>query len=391
MKTGIQKSFIIFLILFGPCQPIHSFKIMTLDTVLKQHPEITYQKIYDEISFDIPALEIAPSMPHKGFFKELFILSIPNGIVKGLHGYTIVDHSFIQELIWGDLDNLYNVFSNGQDIDPSTILKIPGKVAVIAQLDPKNYGHFILEILGRLAVLEMGNVDYDYLYVPYGPQPFIQQILELWGIDASKIISPHDNNFAIEAEVLISPSFNIRTNKGYRHGGNFHHPETMAYIRKKLLHGALQKNINPEKFNKKIFISRGDTLLARKIANESEVFELFKAEGFTSYILNNLSVAEQIILFHNADIVVCENGAGLTNILFCKQKAHVIEIFQNFIAMDFWQCAYICNLQYTPVNTLLGDDANFYSDWHANIHKFYSFPPQPIIPLDKIKQLIKTL
>lgn len=391
MKTVIQKLFITFSILFTQYQIIHCFKVTTLDNVLKQHPEITYQKVCDEIPFNMPPLEIAPSIPHKGVFKELFILTIPNGIVKGLHGYTIVDHSFIQELIWGDLDNLYNIFSNGQDIDPNNILKIPGKVAVITQLDPKNYGHFILEILGRLAVLEMSNIDYDYLYVPYGPQPFIKQILELWGIDASKIISPHDNNFALEAEILISPSFNIRTNRGYRHGGNFHHPETMAYIRNKLLQGALQKNIDPAKFSQRIFISRGDTLLARKIANESEVFELFKTKGFTSYILNNLSVAEQIILFHNADIVACENGAGLTNILFCKPNAHVIEIFQNFVAMDFWQCAYICNLQYTPVNTLLGDDANFYSDWHANLQKFYGFPSQPVIPLDKIHELIKNL
>ena len=59
--------------------------------------------------------------------------------------------------------------------------------------------------------------------------------------------------------------------------------------------------------------------------------------------------------------------------------------------MDFWQLAYICNLEYTPLNTLLGQDANFYSDWHADFHKFYSFASQPVVPLNIIKELIQNL
>lgn len=390
MKHTLTK-LMVFLIMTGCTHDLLCFKTTPLQQVLKQHPEIIYQKVFDVLPFDMPPFAIAPSMPHQGHFKELFILTIPNGIVKGLHGYTIVDNGFIQELIWGELDNLHNIFANGQDIDPNATIKIPGNVAVITQLDPKVYGHFILEILGRLAILELGNVSYDYLYVPYEIQPFIKEIVELWGIDSSKIISPHDNNFTVQADIIIAPSFNISTNKGYRHGGNFHHPLVMEYIRNKLLDAALAKNNNPHAYNKKIFISRGDAPNGRKIANEDEIFKLLKDKGFERYVLNTMSVVEQIILFHNAEIVVGENGSGLTNILFCKPNTQVIEIFQNFIAMDFWQLAYICNLIYTPINTLLGDDANFYSNWHSSFHKFYSFPSQPVIPLDTIQELIKNL
>ncbi|MBI2345148.1 glycosyltransferase family 61 protein [Candidatus Dependentiae bacterium] len=390
MKKMSIKIILIFITINQPI--LYSYRITTLKNILNQYPEIVYQKVCDEISFTMPPFQIAPSFPNKGYFKELFILTIPNGIVKGLHGYILINDGFIEELIWGGIKNLYNIVSHAQQIDYNNIIKIPGRVAVIAQLESKNYCHLICEILGRLALLEIHNIEYDYLYVPYEQQPLVQSIFKLWGIDPTIIISPCDHNFAIEAEILIVPSLVIRTDTDYKQSGNFHHPQTMAYVKNKLLNKALQEKVDPKSFNKKVFISRSDSPSGRRIANENEIFELFEKKGFTRYIPSKLSIPEQVILFHNAEIIVAEHGAALTNILFCKPNTHIIEIFQNLIPIDFCHCAYLNNLKYTPINTLLSEqDANYYSDYHKDLHKFFSFPIQPNVPLDKLYQILDTL
>ncbi|MBI2345144.1 glycosyltransferase family 61 protein [Candidatus Dependentiae bacterium] len=385
-----KKKFI-YLILYLSFNTISPFKITSLKTILKEHPEIIYQPVCDELPFKIAPFQIAPSFPHKGTFEKLFILTIPNGLVRGMHGHVIIHDTFIEELIWGGLINSFQIPFNTQNIDPETVLKVPGKVAVISQLDSKNYCHWLLEILGRLAILEMNHIEYDWLYVSIEEQPFVKKIAELWGIDISKVISPHDHYFTIEAETLIVPSLVIHTDQGHRQFGNFYHPITTEYTKNKLLTIALEKNINSNQFCKKVFISRGDNINARKILNENEIFDLFQALGFKRYELSNLSIEEQIILFNNAEIIIGEHGAGMTNLLFCKPNTKVIEIFHNFVPMDFWYIASFAKLNYTPINTLLDQEANIFANWHSHKEKIYSLPIRNIIPLDKIKKLIEKL
>ena len=40
-----------------------------------------------------------------------------------------------------------------------------------------------------------------------------------------------------------------------------------------------------------------------------------------------MSVAEQVELFVYADVVVAPHGAGLTNLLFCREGTRIVEIF----------------------------------------------------------------
>lgn len=366
---------------------IYNFSIIPLDILLKNDSQILYEKICDQIPFKISPFQIAPSFPNQGTFKELFVLYIPNGMVKGIGGHILINNNFIKELVWGD--NFSLIPPNTQE-NNSNPLYINGKVAVISQIGAGNYGHWIQEILGRLSILEMNNIKYDWIYISYD-KPYIKKILKLWGIDESKIISPSNDNFTIKAETLIIPSLVIRTDQGHKQAGNFIHPNTMTYTRNKLIEKAMLDNIDTSNFSKKIFISRMDNYNARKIINEDEVFLLFEKKGFKRYILSNLTLTEQILLFNNADIVVGEHGAGLSNILFCKPGTQVIELFHDFVAMDFWYSSSLFNLKYIPVNTML-INADFYKDCHQNnlrLARGWSYKAH--IPLDQIYSLIENL
>ncbi len=365
-----------------------SFQVRSLQDILEKNKEIQYIKLFDKWTFDAPQFSVAPMFPHKGHFEELFILFIPSGKVQGKFGSVLINNQMIKEFIW---DQRYDLLSlDIPDKEYQNIQKISGKVAVITQFGYNNYFHFLNEILGRLALLEMNHVGYDWLYVA-DEMPYAKELLQMWGVDSSKIISVKDSNMVIQADEIILPSLLSNTSAGHNHAGSFIHPLTMKYVREKLLKVAQEKNIDVSRFSKKIFISRKDAYAARRILNEDEIFELFKQKGFERYELAKMSIPEQTMLFAQADVVVGEQGSGFTNILFSKPGTKIYEIFQAMVDNCFWWQSQVLGLQYFPCLTIQVNadyfafckyDMNFYQKaWQSRIS----------IPIQLVQKIIQNL
>ncbi|MDE8346266.1 MAG: glycosyltransferase family 61 protein [Acidocella sp.] len=100
---------------------------------------------------------------------------------------------------------------------------------------------------------------------------------------------------------------------------------------------------------KKIFISRSDTG-RRKLSNENELADALFKRGFSTIILSNLSFREQISLFAQADVIVGQHGAGLTNIGFCQRDAKLLELhnpsYQNYC---YRRLSALCGVEYDLV------------------------------------------
>ncbi len=384
LKTLFYSSFFI----FGNILYVHENKsenviyIKSLKEILKDNPSIECMPCFGKVSYDFPAF-IEPTYPNKGTFDECFILSIPQGKVQGFLGNVVLRNSVIAEMIW--TKNI-RTLSSLVMIPDQQVIKISGKVAVIAQNVCESYSHFIHEVLGRLALLEMHNIEYDYLFVPYF-EPFMRELLTLWGVDFKKIIYPMKNDVCIQADTLIVPSLIINTDVGFSHVGLHDHPKTSLYVREKLINGALKLGIDSSKFAKKFFISRKDAP-KRKILNEDKIIEFLKEKEFESYELSKMSVAEQILLFNNADFIVGEHGTGLTNILFCKKDTFVVEIFQKLIDSSFWWISNLVGLKYIPINSL-NEDLSWATNWKLYGKKYHdAWSAQTVIPLDKIEEVI---
>ena len=143
------------------------FDIVPVKELIQQHPEVEYQQCFNEAPFSFESFSPDPSYPNKGTFKECFVLTIPYGIVQSQYGYTLVGKKFIRELIWGDQEN---ILSTVADLGADSAVKIHGRMAVITQVAYPSYSHWLNEILARLSILEMHNVQYDWLYVQKGSQ-----------------------------------------------------------------------------------------------------------------------------------------------------------------------------------------------------------------------------
>jgi capsular polysaccharide biosynthesis protein len=387
IKSSAKILLILFFTTFSTIIHSHWFDIVPIKELLKRYPFIQYHKVYDPITYDYEKLSILTALPSKATFDELFVLTIPNGMVQSEKGYVLIDNHFIAEMIWADQPQTLRAI---QKILPSQLVHAPGRVAVISQSCDDNYCHWLQEVLCRLALLEKQNIEYDWLCTRFS-KPFMKETLALWGIDLAKIFSIFDQRTGVKAKTIILPSMILNSSIGFKtHAGVRPNPAPLHYVSEKLISAAQKTSLNNTNFCKKVFISRKDAPL-RKILNEDEIFALFQAHGFTRYELSKLSATEQILLFNNAEIVVGEHGAGLVNIMFCKPKTRVIEIFQALIDSSFWYTAHTFDLNYTAIKTLDFTDVHM-TDWSNNMNSYMAaWKSQATVPLDNIIEILKTL
>lgn len=297
--------------------------------------------------------------PNKGVFQDTYIVSVPNGTADlyedrywGVAGLVFINGFFIKEC---QIKNISPFWYGKTDVitinSPQTPIEIEGSVAICWHLFPHCYGHFILDVLCQLALLEIYGVEYDYLCIPYSHK-FMQDLLDLWGIEEHKII-PYMNNIKISADTIILPTAVTQTPQVIWFT-NYTIDFLIKYVREKLLTNIKNKNYT---FTgaKKIFISRKDSTL-RNIPNEDEIFKEFEIRGFKRYELSKLSALDQILLFHNADEIVSFVGSGSTNIIFSKPGTKYIEIIQNMVDATFFFLADIMKLNYYYINNSTFDD-----------------------------------
>lgn len=330
---------------------------IALNDFLNTYPKSSIVKCTDNYTFNLQPFPVYPNpsvttFPNTGTFSDVFILEIPQGYAHfSQNGYVFLNDFFIKEFQIKGL----NFFNQGNSIEISNqnLIVKQGRVTIVNHLYPYCYGHWVFDILSQLALLEIYNIEYDYLCIPYYSK-FMQETLEIWGIDTSKII-PIYLNRSIQADTIIIPSPVTQTTPIISNA-NYNIDFIIKYVREKMLSNI--KNIENKSFAEKIFLSRKDAHNKRAIPNEDEIFALFEERGFQRYELSSLSQEEQIVLFHNAKTIVSFVGSGATNLIYCKPGAHYIEIFQHMIDATFFYLSNTFDLQYSYINGSNSDNTH---------------------------------
>jgi hypothetical protein len=89
--------------------------------------------------------------------------------------------------------------------------------------------------------------------------------------------------------------------------------EHVAYVRERFYNAF---GLSAESTGREcVYISRARADV-RRLMNEDEVLKLLRSRGFRPYFLEDLPFAEQVRLFHDAEMVVAPHGAGLSNLIF---------------------------------------------------------------------------
>ena len=114
-------------------------------------------------------------------------------------------------------------------------------------------------------------------------------------------------------------------------------------------------NIKVPDFKSKIYIRRQDTNY-RKILNEADLISKLRKKGFEIINPQHFEILEQMKIFSNAEVIVAPHGSNISNIIFCKQGAKIIEIspelnnlYEQNIAKRYNNIANILNLEFQTI------------------------------------------
>ena len=176
-----------------------------------------------------------------------------------------------------------------------------------------NYFHWFFDSLPRLLLYKkFYNISKkDYFLVQNLKHDFQIESLKKLGI--KNFINAYDIKH-IKAKKIIAVKF---------HRG---HSDVPQWCIDDLRKHILKRNINFKK-KIKIFLDRSNiSSKIRDIYNKKELIKYLIKNNF--YIIDpaKLTLNKEIQLFYNASIVIGLYGAGLTNMIFCNKKSHIIEL-----------------------------------------------------------------
>lgn len=378
------------------CLKIYGASIFLLTSVLV-YPRIVKPKKIAEFTKEYPATKVIQCtknypfsyqefplyrqhkdnyFPNQGHHADLSILEVPNAVAS-IHpyGYVFVNDYFIKETQVKGIEPFKDKpFIEEPNLD--SVLKIEGRVAVINHIYSWIYGLFVPEILTALALLELNNVEYDYLWIPCELN-YQKEALAIWGIDPDKLIHLSHGQ-SLEADTIILPT-SISQNQGKMVFNVNYIPDfLLKYVRKKMLDGVEKMNITidcPEK----IFISRKDASHARKVPNEDEVFALFEPLGYKQLEFSKFNMAEKIAISHKAKRIVTFMGSGSTNLIYAAPDVKIYEIQQECVEASYFYMAQSLGLQYEILDAT--------TEWDL----FYGppFAPGRALSIDLVKEFIK--
>src|SRR5262249_29201510 len=150
---------------------------------------------------------------------------------------------------------------------------------------------------------------FDGMIVPAELRPFHYESLRALGIDDHRLIEA-SSRLHLKAEHFFTTDYSARDNP----------PPWLHFWYKQKFIQPLDLKVKP---GRKIYISRVEAG-RRKPLNCEAIETMVAALGFEVVILSKFSFLEQAAIFYMSDVIVAEHGAGLANLLFCREGTKVI-------------------------------------------------------------------
>lgn len=188
--------------------------------------------------------------------------------------------------------------------------RIPQETVSLIADGHGNYYHWMLDVLPRLAALGPDGLSKRH-YLACQDHPFHRQTFDLLQIPSNARTAATGLQFYTAPELLI-PLKPLGVSQ-----------ENVRFVRDLLMERTGMAN-SPVA-GERIYISRRHAN-SRRVLNEDELEPLLKKHRFRTCYLEQLSLKEQMLLFHGAEAILAPHGAAWTNLIFARPGTHVLEI-----------------------------------------------------------------
>ena len=170
------------------------------------------------------------------------------------------------------------------------------------------YGHWLIDLLSKVRLFEILHPDIKYAIAleQNTPDFALNLIHHLLG-DQQTIIKLNDSHLYYANIFVVSPF-------------RYH-----DYLQE--LSCLIRPNINQVLGKRRVYITRRDFDRGyRSLTNRNDVESYFIERGFELISPETLSIAEQIKIFGEVEILAGEAGSGLHNSILCPKNAKIINI-----------------------------------------------------------------
>lgn len=313
------------------CVAAHSgIRNRHLDTYLGISPEVSLP----EKELAIRKQEQATTRTSASFltrFHDATVLPGTNIVVS--HGKRIQSDSFraLGHLLNEGFTDLKNGHFSGKTLEGEEITQ---RSILLGIHTNRNYFHWLLEAMPRLLLArQQGAIFSDTLVVVPKMTVWMREIFDFYGFGGCRILENTDKLYRFSDLTVPARGLgNIRTFT--------HHAVLPSLIGR-------TEDSGP---GHKLFISRAKSA-SRRMTNEEEIFAIAEKMGYQMIFPEKHSFEEQVRIFSTASHVAGCLGAGLTNMIFCRPDAALVELapegrtgdatlFANMA--DLWQSRYAC-------------------------------------------------
>jgi capsular polysaccharide biosynthesis protein len=267
--------------------------------------------------------EIAERRPSATW--QPFVATVPEAELRGPDPAVYRDGLLVYESLW-DRDHFMRSHARLERARHAPVVGAD-RAATILSLWYDNYYHWLVDVLPRLAVLRAAGVPELPVVTPAQCTSFQDGSLRSLGITDRRLPFAGPR---MTFDTLVWPS-------GLDPIG-FPSPRTAAWLRHAFL-----EDYTPSSPRTRLYVRRS----TRTIANAREVSEVLDRFGLDVVQPETLSFAEQVRLFSQAELVLGCHGAGMTNSVFARPGARIIELFQpGYINLSMYRLVRSAGMRY---------------------------------------------
>ncbi|MGU3422380.1 glycosyltransferase family 61 protein [Methylobacterium sp. D54C] len=268
------------------------------------------------------------------FFQDCLTFPRSNVVLRGEHLiYDLAAHPLsgvadikdgvnpdqIMTAVWGTGRALVEV--------PSEIREIEAGLMMFG-FQSRQYGHWLLEFVPRMLCFNDPACPSGLpLCVDEGMPETHRQIVALMDTRDRPIVTlpPVATRFRELGLAPVPAFFPFDTRPGLPIYDAIWPQDILAAVRDKILERLAADGVDLQQSGRRIILSRRG-FTQRQLVNEAEIVETLRPHGFEVVQPEQLTFAEQVQMYHAADIIVGSASSALINCIFCRPGARVVAL-----------------------------------------------------------------
>lgn len=298
-----------------PSSILGSIEAKLVDPAVTKHVEevVTFSEAVIE-EYDFPE-EYPPYFRRSKAFEKRNVYLLRDVCVSPWSGLTWLDN---KRILLESVGSLYRITGWGNLLHEPMLRKQEMEVPEYVVCCPNRpFYHWLFEVVPAIIVsLEIKpnarvlvssscpNYFIGFIRLMLGPETFAKRVL-------------------VADQVTKLPRYIFLQ---HEQDSGFIHPKSIAYLRKFRDQVLLQTKQQPVTDTPYIYISRKKTI-SRRLHNEEELEEALQAIGFSVVYSEELTSEQQIATYAQAKCIVASHGAGLSHMVWAKNKVQILEIY----------------------------------------------------------------